>query len=387
MLRYNAFLIISQVINMPLQLTLLLWMLALLFITGILFSTKLFSFMDKDTSGRIHRIDGLRFFLAFMVAFHHFVLSYEYFHGHPWLLSSLNDYPVNQKIGSFGVALFFMVSGYVFAHTNVKSWFYFYKKRVLRIAPLFMLSSTLCLAIAFWIQRHEISTNDLLSKFYFWFDAGLTGKKPDVFGMPDTQFINAGVTWTLFWEWAFYFSLPVAYVLRDKIGLIPIASAIIFASVYFVSTQNPALASYASFFAIGAIGKELTTTSAQSKTFYNIGASLSFAVVILISDSSFNIYFMPAVASTFFFIAIGGDFFGLLNIKGFIRLGDASYSIYMLHGIAWFCMNRFIQSHNFHLDQTQYMVVSGTVFLFFLIACSLSYKFVELPFINLGKKS
>ncbi|PZD58155.1 acyltransferase family protein, partial [Pantoea ananatis] len=122
-------------------------------------------------------------------------------------------------------------------------------------------------------------------------------------------------------------------------------------------------------------------------TFYNIGASLSFAVVILISDSSFNIYFMPAVASTFFFIALGGNLFGLLNIKGFIRLGDASYSIYMLHGVAWFCMNRFIQSHNFHLDQTQYMVLSGTVFLFFLIACSLSYKFVELPFINLGKKS
>lgn len=107
----------------------------------------------------------------------------------------------------------------------------------------------------------------ILANLYFWFDAGILGEKPPLFDLPDSYLINAGVTWTLFWEWAFYFSLPIVCLVRDKIGVIKLALAIIFISVYMIYPLQPAWAVYIALFAIGGLVKELPKKTTNTKEY------------------------------------------------------------------------------------------------------------------------
>lgn len=369
------------------QIILLLWMGILLATAGIIFSSKRFSFLDNSSVLRVERLDGLRFFMAIFVVFHHFSLSYMYFSGKPWDASSFSEYHINQKMGSFGVAVFFMISGYLFSNAKVYSWMVFYKKRFLRIVPLFTFSSVACILIAFLLQRNNLDTSALLAKLYFWLDAGVTGYKPDLFGMKDTQIINAGVTWTLFWEWAFYFSLPFMFIIRDKVGLLPVSVAALFASIYFVSQYNQSYGSYLAFFAVGALGRHVSKTIKIKKFICDVGALTSLIVTFLVADSSYNTYFIPFTMSFFLCIVAGSDMFGVLKIRGFIRLGDASYSIYLLHGIAWFCMNKYLALKGFTLSTYEYMALSTAVFFMLMFACSVTYMLIESPFIRIGSRN
>lgn len=375
------------VLSMFNQFWLLAWMFIILLVSGALFSLKPFRCMDKYSHGRNEKIDGLRFFMAAFVVFHHFALSYMYFTGNPWDLSSLYEYNINQKMGSFGVAVFFMISGYLFANANVYSWVVFYKKRLFRIAPLFTLSSIACILIALLLQRNNLDTSALLAKLYFWLDAGITGYKPDLFGMNDSQLINAGVTWTLFWEWAFYFSLPLMFILRDRIGLFPLSVSALFISVYFVSQYNQSYGSYLAFFSAGAIGKHMSKSIKIKKSFCDIGALTSLILTFLIVDTSYNTYFIPFIVCFFLFIVAGSDMFGVLKVRGFIRLGDASYSIYLLHGIAWFCMNKYLALKGIYLSTYEYMALSTIVFFLLMFLCSATYLLIESPFIRIGSRN
>lgn len=361
-------------------------MIGLLVLTCKVFGSRAFSFLDNPTESRVSRIDGLRFFLSFFVVCHHYVLSYRYFEGKPWNSESIADYPINTLTGPLGVAIFFMVSGYVFASVNVQSWTGFYKKRALRIVPIYMVSSLFCIAIALWVQRYNIDTTNIFGNIYFWLDAGFTGSKPDLFGMANTKLINAGVSWTLFYEWAFYFSLPLIYMLRDKMGSIPLSITVFFISFYFISTQNPFNASFISYFAIGFLSKELQNNVNISKFICNITGWVLLITIFIFARDMYSISYLPIISALFVFICLGGDFFGILEKKAFIRLGDASYSIYLLHGIAWFCMNKTIQALGIITTPFEYILVSTFTYFALLLISSATYKLIEKPFITLGKR-
>lgn len=116
---------------MLIQYKFILWMFGLILLIGLLFGSRLFSFMDENSQvNRVKHLDGLRFFLAFIVALHHYLLCYFYFHGQAWS-DEINrpNYPIVMNIGGLGVAIFFMISGYLFACTQPTSWIMFYQKR------------------------------------------------------------------------------------------------------------------------------------------------------------------------------------------------------------------------------------------------------------------
>lgn len=368
------------------QLPLLIWMISILALSGVLFRMNLFSFIDNNITGRIPQIDGLRFFLAIFVAFHHFGFSYMNFHGKPWIYSTLNNYPVNQQIGQLGVAFFFMISGFVFANLSPGRWGVFFYKRFFRIAPLSLLSSLLCIIIALWIQRNHIDNTNVLEKIYFWLDAGLTGQKPDLFGLSGTSHINAGVTWSLFWEWAFYFSLPLVVLIRDKIGIFALCASVIFFSVYILPNFNQTYAAFISFFAVGFLAREVSQKLSVNKLYCDLGIIITLGLLFGISKSPYNVYYLPLLTAFFFFVTLGGDIFGILRLKSFIRLGDASYSIYLLHGIFWFALNKIILSTGVSLSTNEYMLASTLTILLMLITSTLTYRFIEIPFINISKR-
>ena len=374
---------------MLIQYKFILWMFGLIFLIWLLFSSKLFSFMDKgnQTQSRVEHLDGLRFFLAFIVALFHYILCYSYFHGQGWL-EHVNRvaYPNLINMGGLGVAVFFMISGYLFASTQPSSWLQFYQKRFCRIAPVFFISSIFCMIIAFCIQKDNMNTDKLFNNLYYWLDVGIIGNKPPLFGLENAHLINAGVTWTLFWEWGFYFSLPVICILRDKIGVMSLSMAVLFICVYFISQYNQNYAVFISYFAIGALGRKLPEKIQIPKYICNVGIILTVLFMLVAADGIYNIAYLPIMALLFVFVTMGGDVFGLLRQKGFVRLGDASYSIYLLHGLAWYGMNKYIAVHNLVLNRTQYTLVSTAVMFVLLVICTLTYQYIEKPFMALGRR-
>jgi peptidoglycan/LPS O-acetylase OafA/YrhL len=388
-MRKSKFLISSKILSMLIQYKFILWMFGLIFFIWLLFGSKFFAFMDKSnqTQSRVEHLDGLRFFLALCVAMHHYVYCFAIFHGQQWGDEAYNvSYPVIMKMGGFGVAVFFMISGYLFSCARPISWLQFYQKRFCRIAPIFYLSSICCVIFAFWIQKNNLNTDHLLINLYYWLDVGITGDKPPLFGLDNSHLLNAGVAWTLFWEWGFYFSLPVLCILRDKIGILSLSMAVLFICVYFVSLYNQNYAVFISYFAIGALGRKLPEKIQIPKYICNIGVILTVLFMLTVADRVYNIVYLPVMALLFIFITMGGDVFGLLRQRGFVRLGDASYSIYLLHGLAWYGMNKYIAVHNLVLNRTQYTLVSTAVMFVLLVICTLTYQYIEKPFIALGRR-
>ena len=113
---------------------------------------------------------------------------------------------------------------------------------------------------------------------------------------------------------------------------------------------------------------------------------LLLVLIFCITNGNYDINFLPLFAMLFGLIALGGDIFGLLRLKAFIRLGDASYSIYLLHGLAWYGMNKYIAVQNLVLNRTQYTLVSTAVLLILLTICTLTFQYIEKPFIALGRR-
>lgn len=100
-------------------------MLIITFVIICVFNTNYFKFLDVKSKNLNYEVNGLRFFLAIGVAFHHFIYSYMYHSGHGWVL---RGFDINFFLGRFGVAIFFIISGYLFynkvsSKTNWKVFF------------------------------------------------------------------------------------------------------------------------------------------------------------------------------------------------------------------------------------------------------------------------
>lgn len=372
---------------MPEQGGLLLWMISILVISCCIFSSKFFRFIDANNDNRRKNLDGLRFFLSVFVVFHHYGLSYFYFEGKGWILGNLNDYPLNLRLGSAAVMLFFILSGYLFYGMKPERWDLFYFKRALRIVPIFVVSSLCCIAIAGYARRHNLDFTDFRYSILFWFDGGVTGEKPGVLGMADATLINASVTWTLFWEWALYFSLPLVVLLRDKTT--PLTSALIclFLSVYVVYGINPTYGVFLACFSCGFLARAYVPAYRMSKFHYDLSAAICIVLAFLFYNTPYSLYSLPVLTLLFIFIVNGADLFGLLSHRAIVRLGEISYSIYLLHGIGWFCMNYALKGVGLNMDVKTYMAFSSIGFIAILLISAVTYKYIEKPFIQLSIRS
>ncbi|EOL7462074.1 acyltransferase family protein [Escherichia coli] len=364
------------------QIILVIWMLITTILIIGVFNTKYFSFLDSRSKKTNLEINGLRFFLSVGVAFHHFVYSFMYHSGKGWVVDGFN---INFFIGRFSVAIFFIISGYLFyekiaINTN---WKAFYIKRFLRIAPMSFISSALCIYIAVYLDNGSFDLSKQIWNMLYWFDAGILNLRMDISSVPNASLINAGVTWTLYWEWLLYFSMPFLSLFIKKETKLPLVISIIAASYYIMPSFNYKAGCYAALFAFGFLAKEINTKTNKS-FIINILPLLLIVSIIYIGSSSLTLPIIPLCF--LFFISVNNtkSLFGVFNNRGVQRLGEISYSIYLLHGIAWYLMN--INSNLSKITSLPYLFISSFVLLFTMIVCSLTYYFIEKPCMKFSVK-
>ena len=361
------------------------------FITGYLLNLK---FKSNNSTTRFETIDGLRGFLALAVFIHHSAIWYQYKEEGNWRLPDSNLYI---HFGETSVALFFMITSFLFVKKlidikeNEFNWKQFFISRFLRLAPMYYFS-LLLIIILIMISNNwklNVSLYSFFKSLFDWLTFTITDT-PDINNFYFTDKINAGVTWSLPYEWLFYFTLPIIALIvaykKTKIQYILIS--IIF--ITFFCLNHIIELNYIYAFIGGIITAFLSKyVSINTKIKNQISSIIVIICLLLIRQfsSSKNEICMLLISIVFTLIALGTSVFGILRLSVFKFLGDISFSTYLLHGIVLFFSFHFIISmENLKLySASEFCLVIFTITPIVVVISFLGYRFIETPFIQKSK--
>ena len=356
---------------------------------GVLFSFPIFSFLDDEVHARRNTgMDGLRYFLASFVAIFHSDYLIRYITTGKWE----TIYSDISYLAQFAVSIFFMITAFLFwgkisTKDNI-DWVNLYKDRLFRIAPATIFTALLSIAVILYLTNYPYPSNYLKAKDIFrWMDMGLFYNYPPMNYFKDS-WIFLGVFWTLQWEWGFYFSLPLLYICR-KNG-ISFVLALMFVFVYLISFI-PALSGIKTgvclLFIGGMLCYELLNRIKLRKITCEVILIISILGIFSFQPELYSTTMLPWYFCMLFSICKGANLYGILSFKGFVRLGNASFSIYVLHSVILYTLYTALHTKGYIAIPSDFKphYLFGS-FAFVCIISSLCYALIERQFINIGKK-
>jgi len=306
-------------------------------------------FGAPDQQGRFAAIDGLRGYLALFVFFYHACLWYFFLRSDDWALPPSNLYT---HFGQSSVVMFFMITAFLFfsklldARATPIDWLRLFVSRFLRLVPLYVFAILVLFGIVAILSGGAL--NDAIGHLAVgatrWLFFTILGN-PDLNHVDGTYLIVAGVTWSLPYEWFFYLALPLlAVVVRTQVGVFYIVASVICVVLMLLFWHPQWL--YLAAFCAGMIAA-IVARSASFQAFASTAISsavivASLVVMVVLFPTIEGIAPMLLLTLVFILIAGGNSLFGILTHAVSRTLGEMSYSIYLLHGIALFILFRFV---------------------------------------------
>jgi peptidoglycan/LPS O-acetylase OafA/YrhL len=342
--------------------------------------------------GRFHFLEALRAIAAPLVFFNHVVL---------WTGVQAVDFPVSdlvqrtvidplqlvQPMGFVGVALFFLISGFIITHVGVAERHReFAVKRVLRIYPA--LTTTVLLTAAllllglhplstgahYWVTPFTILTNVTLANFLI---------NPDV--------VLIGVAWTLVIEVLFYLCTFLLLPLLRRVTWLAIAIELEVVGLLVLTAREFgysyfALAVSASFLPALLLGQIVWAVwsrrlSGWAATVLGIGAWLIFVWADKRDISRVTDAYNLTLLLCLLVFVIGLLAEPRLRPSRVLRfLADRSYSLYLLHSVVAFTVLDLLT------PSLGFVVALAAALLATFAVVELSYRFVELPAQRLARR-
>lgn len=351
-----------------------------------LFILKYFPFYKKilgaEERGRFETLDGLRGFLALNVFFQHAVTSYFYFQKGVWEIVPVRFY---RHLGGEAVILFFLITSFLYwskamAQKGDVDAGALYRSRFLRLAPMYLFSAGIIVASILIQSGTNIDIRETAKDVLSWLSLGLitTTSVNHLTILP----INAGIHWTLAFEWGFYLILPIlAIALKSK------KTFMMALPIVFFALSSPYRGYWAIFF-FGIISAHIYKAYPKIPFFQKpISSIIPIIGIVAVYFISYKPYsFTQYFISLFIFLSFlhGADLFGLLRTEVAKFLGTISYSIYLLHGIVLFGI---LNSVDYFYPMTS---VSAPIFWLLILFCgvvtifisSITYNYIEYPFIK-----
>jgi peptidoglycan/LPS O-acetylase OafA/YrhL len=333
---------------------------------------------------------------------HHAVIWYFYLRTGVWQIPPSYLYT---HFGQSSVILFFMITAFLFSTKLLQNryaaggkslehplfWQRLYVSRILRLTPLYFFVVVVVLLLTAIESNFQLREPlpTLLVHIGQWVSFTVFGS-PDVNGLPSTFLKIAGVSWTLPYEWFFYFSLPIlTLLLRVAPPLFClILSVLVMLAFYF---WQPATI-YIIAFVIGVIASLLVklpiVTKLLNGSMGSLFAILCLTVVCKKFPSVDNMLALTLLGMAFTVFASGNTFFGVLKSRTAQAFGEISYSIYLLHGLTLYIMFKFVLG----FDTASKLSVLGhwgtvlacTVVLIPL--CFATFRWIEAPAIRFAPK-
>ena len=370
-----------------------------LLVYGIAFFTAyLISLKHKiiNTNVRNESIDGLRGFLALGVFIHHAAIWHQYLQIRNW------DSPKSNLFSHFGqtsVAFFFMITAFLFISKLLNSknkkldWNVLFISRFFRLVPMYLVSIAVLVIIVLVLSNWQIKVGfgTLLKQIFYW-SAFTIPDMPDINNCVYTNIINAGVVWSLPYEWLFYFSLPIISLLifRRTTSVFYLAASILFVYGYYkIKYIDP---NHLLSFVGGAIAPFLIKYDSK-KVQYN---SSIFSVIVILCIVAIVVFFNNSgdyickllLIIVFNLIVLGNTVFGILKSSILKFLGEISYSTYLIHGIILFIVMYFFfgLQEAANLSPIKYCIVIFITTPFVVWISFITYKTIEKPFMDYSKK-
>lgn len=365
-------------------------------------------------------LDGLRGFLALSVFASHVIVHHEYLRTGVWKPSPSAFY---NTAGLLGICLFFMITGFLFWNKLLKAggrpgWKALYIGRVFRLGPMYLVAVLTMIAIVAYRTGFEwrVPPSQAIASALGWLALGIVPPPPTLNGYADTGTILAGVTWTLFFEWLFYFSLPISawFVRRGShlaftSGLVALCLLTIAAAswhggfepgvkprpvLFLAILAELALMLGAGMFVASLLHAGIGARLRWQRPLWSVVALLClvalFATMIAGAPriGLAQLFLLCPLAGAFFFIVCSGNrLFGVLAWPASRRLSNLSYGIYLSQGLILVAV--------FAIPGVgAYAASSGLAFCLVYLGCALllcasallSYRYVEEPGIRMGKR-
>ncbi len=337
---------------------------------------------------RYSSIDGLRGYLAFFVFLHHSSIWYFYLHTDQWKVPPSNIYT---HFGQSSVALFFMITGFLFfsklidGRNKAIDWGRLFVSRILRLVPLYIFAMTIMFFMVMVMSESVLKEPiiQFIKGCIRWLGFTVFGA-PDLNGVQRTSILIAGVTWSLPYEWLFYFSLPA---LAWLVGIRPPRTYLalsLLITIWLFRNLRPDIHHLSSFG--GGIAAAFLVRSTLVKEF---AASKSATLIIVglialmtcIFNTTYSLIPIFLLSIVFVLIACGNTLFGILVHPVSHTIGEMAYSIYLLHGLMLFTV--------FHLligpdrvvtySPSAYWAIVALTTPFLIFGSFSTYYFIERP--------
>lgn len=360
------------------------------------FVWPLSSLLDEPQTptNRAVSLDGLRGFLAIGVFVHHYSMMHVYLRTGTWTPPESQIYAL---LGEASVALFFMITGFLFWGKLVDSggspgWGRLYIGRLFRIGPLYLAVVAAMILIVLqktgWVLT--VPAGEAARSIATWLGLGLFSDHPDINGLANTRLILVGVTWTLHFEWFFYLSLlPLSLFARRRFHFF--FSAFCFFVLLIASTLVPrALSIYGTLFFAGMLSASLLRVKDLRFLQKSRYAALAVSCLFFLFTIPVAAHTVPRsiLLSVFFLVAASGNtFWGSLSSRTAHRLGNMSYGIYLIQGIAitMVMWNRDVIKYALSSPVAYWLLALPTLVLL-LSMSSYAYFLIEKPGIAFGKR-
>lgn len=326
-------------------------------------------FRIEPAAGHAPEIDGLRGLLAFGVFVHHASIWYFFLRTGQWVVPESRLYT---HLGQTTVSIFFMITGFLFFGKLLHSrlvpidWLRLYVSRCLRILPLYLLVMMVGAALIAFI-RHS---GWLVPLGQPWNEKSLTG------------LFTAGVTWTLSYEWKFYYALPFLALL---FGRVPLTWLVVSVGMLLISGVAKALDIHALTFLGGALAVALARWAWWQRlarsVWGNVLAMLGLLAAVAGFDTAYTLWSLVLLTLSFSLIANGAGFWGLLTTVLSRAFGEITYSIYLLHGPLLFFFFRFVLDFETaaQLAPLAYWLTIAALVPVLLLVSVLSFRWIEQP--------
>lgn len=320
---------------------------------------------------RLTELDGLRGIAALAVVFFHYMTRYDKLYGHDFRVPELF------ALGSFGVHLFFIVSGFVIYWTISRSEkpLDFIWSRFSRLYPPFWVAVILTFTIVaiFSLPNREVDFTTFTLNFVMFHE---------YFGVKHVD----GVYWTLTIELSFYFWIltlfcfgQIKHIEKILIAWIILATLLTYHkfNIYLHNgLKKLLLLDYIELFAAG-----ICFYKYKSKTHSKLTHAIIFLSIISLYFS--YSYKVATLLCCFYlvFVMIVIDKAKIFRAKLFVYFGTISYSLYLIHqNIGYVIINKF-----YSVDMPP-LIGLLMAFCFSVLLAHMILVFVERPSLNKLRK-
>jgi peptidoglycan/LPS O-acetylase OafA/YrhL len=357
----------------------------------------------RDTLPKLEALTALRFFAAFHVVVFHMRIEGLLPPG-PWWYENF------AAVGYIGVNLFFVLSGFILVYTYAGTGVSprrFWQARFARIYPAYSLSLLLSAPFFFFAVRH------LEIPFLAWSKQHLVTACVLTLGLLQSWFPQAALTWnavcwSLSVEAFFYLVFPILLLWNREFtsrklfwvvvlwSVVSLATAVLYIVVHpdgidkinsgettllwkNVLSFNPLVR--LPEFLVGVFSGRLflsaKTRPALAAPLVLFGIAVVLALVLLADRIPRPLisagFLSPSFAAIIYGLALRPGWAKFLKARALILLGDASYSLYLLHPTV-------ISLVADHLSSLHWALRATLAFLAAVAASFASYYFVEEPF-------